>query len=265
MFTLLDLIQPGTIDEAYRVLMSKKNNTVLGGCAFLRLCSQRIGTAVDLSKLNLDYIKEQSGFIEIGAMTTFRDIETNSIIQQYFSGVLPKAVSGIIGVQFRNVVTVGASVYSKYGFSDLITALLALDAEVELHKGGRMALAQFLDKQYEKDILTRVFIKKNDRKAAYQCLRNSASDYPVLNAAISYMNNDWRIVVGARPHRAAIAKQASAELSKGDLSTENIDRIASTAAEELSFDTNMRGTAEYRKAICKVLVRRAITEVLACK
>lgn len=261
MFTLVDLVQPNTIDEAYKILMDKKNNTILGGCAFLRLGSSRIGTGIELSKLDLNYITEQHDSIEIGAMTTFRDMETNAFLQQYFNGILPKAVSHIIGVQFRNVVTVGASVFAKYGFSDLITALLALDTEVELYKGGRISLAEFLTNPYEKDLLTRIFIKKNQRSAAYQNLRSSASDFPILNAAVSHLENQWQIVVGAMPSRAKVAYKASAELTSGN---RNVDEIAAIAAEELVFGTNARGTAEYRKAICKVLVARAIREVLQC-
>lgn len=262
MFTIHDLVQPDTIEEAYRILKNNDNNAILGGCAFLKLGSKRIDTAIDLSKLDLGYIKDRNNYIEIGAMATFRDIETNPLLHEYFNGVLPRPVGNIIGVQFRNIVTVGATVYSRFGFSDLITALLALDTEVELHKGGRMPLEVFLDRPNEKDILTRIFIGKNKRKAAWQSLRNSASDYPILNVAVSNMNDEWRIVVGARPPRAKIAKRASEELSKGSLNDDQISRAAVMAAEELPFGTNMRGTAEYRKAVCKVLVKRAIAEVL---
>ncbi len=265
MLTIGNLVQPDTIEEAYKVLTDKRNNTILGGCAYLRLGSQRIGTAVDLSKLNLNYIKEQDEYIALGCMTTFRDVETSPALQGYFNGVLPKAVSNVIGVQFRNIVTVGASVYSRYGFSDLITALLALDTEVELYKGGRMSLEIFLNKPPEKDILTRILIKKSARKAVYQHVRKSASDYPVLNVAVSRLENKWTIAVGARPQRAAIAQQASEELSKGNITDEKIGRIASIMAEELSFGTNLRGSATYRQAISSVLVKRAITEVVQCK
>ncbi|NMM63792.1 FAD-binding protein [Clostridium sp. P21] len=265
MFTILDLVQPETIDEAYRMLTDKKSNTILGGCAFLRMGAKRIGTAIDLSKLNLNYIKEDNEYIEVGAMTTFRDIETSPLFKEYFNGLLPKSVSNIIGVQFRNVVTVGATVYSKYGFSDLITALLSLDTEVELYKGKRMFLEEFLERPYEKDILTRIFIKKNNRKAVYENLRNAISDYPILNVAVSRLENQWNIVVGARPLNAKIAKAASKELSREDFSTQNIENIASMASEELCFGTNMRGSGEYRKSMCKVLIKRAIMEVLQCK
>ena len=69
-------------------------------------------------------------------MTTLRDLEVNPILNKYFDGVLPKSVRDIIGIQFRNVVTVGGSVFSRYGFSDLIVGLLALETEVELYNGG---------------------------------------------------------------------------------------------------------------------------------
>lgn len=265
MFTLQNLVQPETIQEAYDILIQKKANTVLGGCAFLRMGAKRIGTAIDLSKLNLDYIKEDNGYVEIGAMATFRDIETNSALNKYFNGLLTKAVGNIIGVQFRNVVTVGATVYSKYGFSDFITALLVLDTEVELYDAGRITLEEFLDMPYKKDILIRIFINKIDKKASYKDFRNSSSDYPILNVAVSYMDNQWKIVVGARPMGAKIAKNASLELSKGAITDREIDAAASIASEELAFGSNMRATGEYRKSLSKVLIKRAVKEVLQCK
>ena len=265
MFTLKNLVQPDNLAEAYQILSDKRNNTILGGCAFLKMGSKRIGTAIDLSSLNLNYIKEQDGFIEIGAMTSLRELETHALLREQFNGVLGKSVSHIIGVQFRNSVTVGASVHSKYGFSDLITALLVLDTQVELYKGGRMPLAQFLDRPKEKDILVSLRIKNNHRKATYLSLRNSASDYSVLNVAVSKLDDQWTIAVGARPSKAIIAINASAAFSKGNLSIDEIENVAKTASEELSFGTNMRGTADYRKALCKVLVKRGITEVLQCK
>ncbi|HWQ42434.1 MAG TPA: FAD binding domain-containing protein [Desulfosporosinus sp.] len=265
MFTLLNLVQPDNLAEAYQILSDKRNNTILGGCTFLKMGSKRIGTAIDLSNLKLSYIKAQDDFIEIGAMTSIREIETYKLLIECFNGILPKSVQNIIGVQFRNSVTVGASIYSKYGFSDLITALLALNTEVELYKGGRMPLADFLNKPEEKDILVRIWIKIDNRKATYLNLKNSASDFSVLNVAVSKLEDQWTVVVGARPRRAAIATSASAVLSRGKFSPEEIEEAAKKAAEELSFGTNMRGTANYRKALCQVLVKRGIMEVLQCK
>lgn len=264
MFTLLEFFQPETLEDAYNKLVARKTNTILGGCAFLKMGSKRIGTGIDLSKLNLNYINETDNYIEIGASTTFRDIETNETLNSYFNGVLKEAVKDIIGVQFRNIVTVGASVYSKYGFSDFITALLALDTEVELYKGGRLSLQDFLIKPYEKDILTKIYIKKNERKASYKSLRNSKSDYPILNVTVSKLNDDFKIVVGARPATAKISIDASKFLSKEGFSEASLNKALDIMSSELIFGTNMRATYEYRQAISKVLVKRAIMEVIKC-
>ncbi|WP_028307947.1 FAD binding domain-containing protein [Desulfitibacter alkalitolerans] len=281
MLSIQEFVQPKTIEEAYSILVKRQNNAILGGCAFLRLGSRKIETAVDLSLLDLNYLKAQGEYIEIGAQTTFRELETSALLADNFNNILARAVESIIGVQLRNIVTVGASVYSKYGFSNLITALSVLETEVELHKAGRMSLTEFLDMpNNNRDILTRIFIKKDERRASYQDLRKSASDFAILNAAVSKYNNHWTIAVGARPQRAVIAQQASRELSawssvaanlnavskpevnpQGDF---NIEQVAQLAAREVAFGTNTRGSASYRQEMCRVLVKRAIREVLAC-
>lgn len=264
MFTLMELVQPTSLEEAYEILTKRKNNVVIGGSAFLRMGKKRIGTGIDLSALNLNLIEESSDYIEIGAMTTLRDLEVNPILNKYFDGVLSKSVRDIIGIQFRNVVTVGGSVFSRYGFSDLIVGLLALETEVELYNGGRMLLEEFLNKNYEKDILVKLYIKKNNANAVYKCMRNSRSDYPILNMSVSKTDNNFKICVGARPQRATVAYKASEFLSNNELNEENIIKASEIASEELVFGSNMRASEEYRKALCKSLVKNALMEVSSC-
>ena len=261
MFTVMDIVQPATVEEAYSILTKRKNNQVIGGSAWLRMGSKRIGTAVELSQLNLDYIKEDEEYIEIGAMTTFRSLETSEVIENNFGRIIKDSVKDIIGVQFRNVVTVGGTIYSKFGFSDLIVALLALDTEVELANAGRIKLYDFINKEYEKDLLTKIYIKKNDVKATYKSLRNAQSDYALLNVSVSKNDNKVKIYVGARPQIATLAVKASEFLSNNELSDENIEKASQIVSEELAFGTNMRASKEYRTLMSKVLVKRALMEV----
>lgn len=129
-------------------------------------------TAIDLSSLSLDYIKEEGEYIHIGAMVSFREIETNPIILNLFDGILSKSVESIIGVQFRNNVTVGATVFSKYGFSDLIPALLSLDTVVVLFNGGEISLEEYLSTEGKtRDILVEIKIRKAAGKGAFQSIR----------------------------------------------------------------------------------------------
>ncbi|MGL4912247.1 MAG: FAD binding domain-containing protein [Romboutsia sp.] len=262
MFTLIDIAQPTTEEEAYTVLSKRKTNQVIGGSAFLRMGKKRIGTGVELSNLNLDYIKEDDDYIEIGAMTTFRSLETSQIINDNLGTVIKDSVADIIGIQFRSVVTVGGTVFSKYGFSDLIVALLCLDTEVELYKGGRMPLDEFLNKNYEKDLLTKIYIKKDNKKSSYKSLRNAKSDYPLINVSVSKEDEIFKICVGARPQRATVALKASEFLSTCTINEENIEKASQIAVDELSFGTNMRASKEYRYAMAKVFIKRAIMEVI---
>ena len=261
MFTVMEIIQPKTVEEAYEILTKRKNNQVIGGSAWLRMGSKRIGTAIELSQLNLDYIKENEDYIEIGAMTTFRSLETSKLLEESFGSIIKDSVKDIIGVQFRNVVTIGGTIFSKFGFSDLIVALLALECEVELVKGGKMTLQEFLNKEYEKDLLTKIYIKKNNSKASYKSLRNAQSDYALLNVSTSKTKNKVKIYVGARPQIATLAIKASEFLSNNELTDENIEKAASMVSEEVTFGTNMRATKEYRTLMSKVLVKRALMEV----
>lgn len=250
-----------SLEEAYAVLQENRSNTILGGCTFLRLGSKKINTAVDISRLGLDTAAETEDSLEIGAMYSLRQLETNPVICGSFSAI-KKALESIVGIQFRNLATVGATVYSKYGFSDLNTVLLAYETEVLLYKNGRMTLKDYINKKPLRDILYKIILPKKGIIAAYKDMRNSTGDYPVLNTAVSKDCQRFIIVSGARPGGACIAQKASRYLSESGLAKEEIATAAEMAADELNFGTNMRGSAEYRKKLCAVLVKRCIEEVL---
>jgi CO/xanthine dehydrogenase FAD-binding subunit len=262
MFTFSKYHLATSLDDAYEVLLKNRNNAILGGTAYLRMGNRNLATAVDLSALNLDYIREEEGYIEIGAMTTFRSIETSELMLNNFGGVVVRSVMDIVGVQLRNVVTVGATVFSRYGFSDFIPALLALNTVVVLQGAGEMSLEEFLESDVKRDILVAVRIEKNKRTGNYQTIRRSNSDYALLNVVTSNIDGDVRIVVGARPGRAILAKEAMKYIEERGLSAESIEEAGRIAAEELEFADNMRASGKYREAICRVMVKRSIGEVM---
>lgn len=264
MFTIQNYIAPETIDEAYGLLMKNSSNTIVGGCTFLRLGSRKIDTAIDLSKLNLNYIKENSDEIEIGASTVLRQIETSEVLNRCFSSILPQSVENVVGLQFRNMATIGAEVYSRYGFGEIITALLSLNAQVELYNAGRMCLKDFLKSPRTRDILIKIIVPKDNIKASYKYLRSSYNDFSLLNVSVARMGNKWTIAVGARPGMPEIASSASSYLSGSSMNIDTAEYAARIASEELKFGSNMRASEKFRKHICTVLVKRAVREAAEC-
>ena len=265
MFTIREYAMPETLDEAYTILKSRKGNQILGGCAWLRLGKKRINIAVDLTKCGLDYIREDDEQIEIGAMTSYRSVETCDILKKYFNGVIADSVSSIIGTQFRNTVTVGGSVYGRFGFSDFLTPLLALDTSVVLYKRGSVSLETFMTMPYEKEIIEKIVIKKDGRKSSYQMFRNS-------RAASRTEAGQWIVTVGARGPKAIRAEKTAAflsdKLSQNALKAEDVEAVIQEAGEilvsEVTFTSNMRASAEYRRILGKVLLGKAVREVMAC-
>ena len=126
MFTFTNFFPASTIEEAYAELMKNKKNVLLGGTSYLRMGNTNYNTAVDISNVtDIDKITEKEDSFEIGAMVSFRQLETDENLYKWFP-VISKAVEDIVGVQLRNNVRIGATVFTKHGFSDLITALLSL-------------------------------------------------------------------------------------------------------------------------------------------
>lgn len=266
MITFGDYVKPKSIEEAYEILSTKKPARILGGGCYVRMGSRRIALAVDLCDAGLDYINETEDAIELGATSTFRQIETNEAILGLYDGLLSKSVADIVGVQLRNIVTTGGTVYARHGFSDFIPSLLSMDAKVVFHNAGEMPLAEYLENDATKrDIVEKVILPKRVGKGSYQAMRVSKGDYAILVVSVTKSDEaGYRIVVGARPKRAALAYKAMEFINGAEATEENIVKAAEMAAEELTFGTNTRGSAEYRKAICKVLVKRALMEVCSC-
>lgn len=261
MLKIGDYRQPASPEEAYEILNTTKGAVVLGGCGYLKLAGRKIDTAIDLSKLNLDRIVECGDTLEIGSMVSLREVETHPLTTQLFSGLLPASVEHIVGVQLRNLVTIGGSVMGRYPFSDPITALVALGARLVFQEAGPISLEEYLEGKGYKDILLKIIVDKNTTAASYKSVRKSATDYAIINTAVATGLFGYRIVVGARPGRSVRAHKAERYLIENGLSELTIKEAAKRAAEELKFGDNPRGSAEYRAAVCPILVERALREV----
>ena len=248
MITIRKYVRAQSLEEAWQ-LNQDKLSRILGGMLWLRLGKGSVATAIDLCDLGIDKIEETPEQFSIGAMTTLRDLELHEGLNEYSCNAVANAVKSIVGVQFRNMATVGGSIWGRFGFSDVLTAFLALDSYVELYKGGIVPLEQFVEMKADKDILVRLIVKKTPCKVVYSSVRNQRTDFPVLACAVARMNGEYRASIGARPARAMLLRHDTAE------------GFAAYAADNAPTGDNVRGSAEYRKHLIKVLVERSVQEL----
>ena len=248
MITIQKYVRAQSLEEAW-TLNQNKRNRILGGMMWLRLGKGSVNTAIDLCDLGLDTIEETGEAFSIGAMATLRDIETHESLNAYCGGAIRKAVKDIVGVQFRNMATVGGSIWGRFGFSDVLTVFLAMDCYVELYKGGIIPLEQFAKMKKDRDLLVRLIVKKTPCKVVYTAMRNQSTDFPVLACAVSCINGEYRASIGARPARAML------------LRSDNVEGFPAFVAENAPTEGNMRGSAAYRTHLIRVLTERCLEEL----
>ena len=260
MFDLKKFHRVVSLDQADDLLHQDKKNVILGGLLWMRMGARQYHTGIDLSGLGLDRIEDKKDRIDIGAMTCLRQLETSLLLKNNFGSVIKDAVSPIVGVQFRNLATVGGTVYSRFSFSDLITALMVLDTRVHIYRGGVVPLADFIESSPGRDILIKLSILKQEIKTSYQSVRKTATDFPVLAAALGRGKDGWRIAIGARPSRAKLAPKTANLLSENP-DARQVDDAGTAIVEELGFGSNQRGGKAYREHLAKILVKRGIHDI----
>lgn len=251
MFRAEDYVKVDSLAEAYE-LCQKRSSLVVGGMVWLKMTNVTKRAIVDLSGLGLDQIEETGDEFRIGAMCTLRQLETDQGLDRYFGGIFKECTRHIVGVQMRNCATVGGSIYSRFGFSDILTCMMALDTYVELYHGGIIPLAEFAERPVHRDgrdILVRIIIKKDGRKAAYTTQRITKTDFPVIACCVSRWGNDWYIAIGARPGRARVVRIR-------DDGYDSLAELAGEAAASFRYGTNTRGSMEYRRQLAAVYTRR---------
>ena len=259
MITIQNYVRAKSLEEAWTLNQSRRSR-ILGGMLWLRLGKGSVHTAIDLQDLGLDTITEDEDQFSIGAMVTLRDLELHQGLNAYTQGAVRNAVKDIVGVQFRNMATVGGSIWGRFGFSDVLTVFLGLETYVELYKGGIVPLEAFASMKKDDDILVRLIVKKAPARIVYTAMRSQRTDFPVITCAVSQVDGEYRAVIGARPARAMVIRDEG-ELLSGGITAESARAFAEAVAQKAPTEGNVRGSAAYRSHLIKVLTQRSALEL----
>lgn len=250
-----------SLEEAYE-LNQKKTNRIIGGMMWMRMGDNKVNTAIDLSGLGLDKIEENDNEFKIGCMTTLRQLEVHAGFNEYTNGCVKEALRHIVGVQFRNLATVGGSIYGRYGFSDVLTLLIGLDSYVELYKEGIVPLSEYASHSFDRDIIVNIIIKKKSVNMFYEAVRITETDLPVLTCCgVKYNDSEkCNISIGARPGRAVIVEDKENILADG-INEVSVRAFEAYVRSNVPTESNMRGSAEYRSHLAGVLAARALESI----
>jgi carbon-monoxide dehydrogenase medium subunit len=264
-----DYISAGSVDEAISALTEHGDEAKLlaGGHSLIPLMKLRLASPsvlIDVGRLSdLSYVRDSGDEIAIGALTRYRDLETNDQLKADLPIVAH--VAGLIGdPQVRHRGTIGGSLAHGDAASDMPAVVLALDGTLVARgpRGERRIPAAeffcgFLETALAPDeMLTEIRLPKATGAGwSYQKFRRRALDWAIVGvAAVRNGRTGVALVnMGSTPIRAAAVERALASGS----SIADAARLAADGAEPPS---DLNADPEYRRHLAEVLVRRALEE-----
>ena len=277
MKNLKSFYYPETIDKVLEILRDDRVKTAIiaGGTSVSISNDTSVEALVDISRVGLSYIKEESEYVIIGATTTVRELMDSEIIKSMADGILAKASSVIATHPLRNVITIGGNIVQLRVWSDLPTVLLALDAQVKVkgYEERVIPAEDFFEKHPQKqlepdEIVTEVVFPKAGEKSGAEFIKlaRTKGDYAIISLGcyLEYEGDKCtlaRIAVGSAVAPPGRAKDAEAMLEGNEVTEELINSTAQKAMEEIEPVSNIWGSAKYKKKLINNLTRKAL---LAC-
>ena len=279
------LIRPETIDQALseREKYGRDALPIAGGQSLLVLLRNKLidpKVLIDLQTLHkLHGMKAQESGLSIGAMTTIHALASSSDVQTK-ALILAQAASKVGSTAIRNLGTIGGNLCHNEPGADLPPALLALNATVELRSRKatrKVPLNEFFRNYFEtvvaaEELLCKVDVPKLPERASGAYLKHaiSAEDLAIVGVAALVVPHETkagaahevRIALGGVSPVPFRAIKAESVLKGESLRNEIIREAAEVAASEAEPMTDPHASADYRRKMVKVLVRRAIAEAI---
>lgn len=253
--------RPETLPEALN-LLSKPDTIPLAGGTKL-LTGDVDGAVVDLQNLGLNQVEQVNEHLLLGATLTL-DALAAWLQERTAEGpaeLLQNAIQLAGPNTYRHAATLGGTAAGRLPDSELLAALLVLDATLHLQipESTTMPLADYLAAAERPfGLITQLTISWQGGQGAAERVARTPADYPIVSVT------GWQ-PTGETPRLAATGigsyparlTQAEAALAQGEMETAVL-----AAQSACRHPGDFRGDADYRKEITAVLTRRVLSRLL---
>lgn len=280
-----ELLQPRSLTEALEMKRDygEKARVLAGGTDLLVLLKERkIRTDAVMSLRNLrelNFIRAERQGVTLGALVSHSAAAASSIVRQKFPD-LAEACAQVGATQIQNLGTIGGNLCNASPAADTAPPLLLMDAvltlastrgerRIPIHEfflGPRQTLLQ------ADEILKEIFIPQisGRRGATYLKLgRRQAMEIAIVGLGVAiHLNGSDRVVSECRVAMGSVAptvvraRNAEKILRDREITNELVDEVAAVAADEARPISDVRGSAQYRLDMIRVLCRQAAQAAL---
>ncbi len=274
-----DYLEPSSIPEASQMLATHRDNCrmMAGGTALMLALRQRMVTPTHV--ISLRNIRDLRGItyddkagLRIGALTLHAEVARSPLVRAHFP-MLADMASRLANPQVRNQGTIGGNLSYADPATDPPSCLMALNADVVLSsaRGNRiLKVEDFVVDYYvtalePDELVSEIRIPPSAFNAGYHArfLRTAAEHRPLVNLAVSLNKQgdvceDVRMVVGAATATPTRLRKAEGFL-KGKTVTQRVaNDAAELAATEVDPISDIRGNADFRREMVRVVCRRTL-------
>jgi CO/xanthine dehydrogenase FAD-binding subunit len=267
---------PGTLREALALLhkAGKRGAIVAGATDIVTRADRSPRFFVDVTHLGLDYVRKNGRGCTIGAATTMMGLEKSPIISRLAGGILAEAAATCGSIQNRNMATVGGNLANASPAADTAPVLLAFDAQLVVastRRKRKIPLVEFYIGPHRTvlngELIEEIVIPPlppGRSGWSFQKLGRTETDISLVNAAAGLQADSrgrirWaRIALGAVGPMPLRARAAEELLAGNAVSEDLLSRAGEAVAKEVSPIGDGRASAEYRREMSGVVVRRAL-------
>ena len=278
-----DYSAPATLEEAINLLheIGDEAKILAGGHSLIPMMKLRFASPEHLIDINnipgLSYVKEEDGYLKIGAMTRESELEHANVIAEKYP-IFTDAAKLIADPQVRNMGTIGGNLAHGDAANDHPAVMIALRAEVEItgKEGKRyVPIDEFFYGFYmtavqHGEILTEIRIPtpSSNTGNAYHKLERKVGDYATAGVAVQISLDADGVCtyagigltnVNPTPLRAARSEEV---LVGNQITDELIAQAAQFASEDCEPSADLRGDEDYKRAMVGVITKRMINKAL---
>lgn len=276
-----ELLLPRNIKEAVSALgkLKSKASVMAGGTDVVISCTKGFGApnVISLAEIpGLDYVEYDSKKgLRIGAMATLQQVADNADVKKRYPALQRAcAVNGT--PQTRNMGTVVGNIMRASPSGDCICAVLAIGGKVVLQgpKGKReVNIDDFYLKYRETackadELAIEIKLPAAGSRNAFARMTRTTLDLSKVNVACSLVMSgktvkEARVAMGAVAPTTIRLKKVEALLKGKQITDDLLQTIVETVPTEIKPIDDVRSTAEYRRDVAGVMVKRVIAEALA--
>ncbi len=274
-----DYTAPKSLDEALKMI-GDGAKPLAGGMSLIPMMKLRLANperVVDLGRLkDLNYIREATDGIHIGATATHHDIESSSVLRGKCP-LLSETAGNIGDVQVRNMGTIGGSVAHADPAADYPAALQALEAKFVLRKAGTertISAADFFVEAFTTalepgEIVREVIvpIEASSTGVSYKKMLQPASGFAIVGVAVRIKRFGDKIemarigVTGLSGSSFRAMHAEKALEGRAGLPAE-IEAASTLVAQGVDANSDLHASADYRKHLAAIYAARAIAAAL---